>query len=140
MSKFEKGDRVFYDGSEQGIIIDVNSDEGDIDYNVRLLDSDYIINNIDSNKLQLVTQPRFEQLKQKKENGTLSPDELKEYLQFSLDNSKKQYELEMAKIDRKNSIVDNIDGGKRKTRKTRKTKKRKTRKGKKGKKVRKSRK
>ena len=64
----------------------------------------------------------FEDLKQKKENGTLSPDERKEYLQLSLDNNKKQYTNKMAKIE------DNSGGGKRKTIKA---KKRKTRKGKK---------
>ena len=137
MSKFEIGDKVFFDGSEQGIIKNINSDEGNIDYDVKLVNSDNIINNIDSNKLQLFIKPRFKELKQKKENGTLSPDELKEYLRLSLNNNKKQHNDEMARIDRNNPFVDSIDGGKRKTRKA---KKRKTRKGKKGKKVRKSRK
>ena len=137
MSKFEIGDKVFFDGSEQGIIKNINSDEGNIDYDVKLVNSDNIINNIDSNKLQLFIKTRFKELKQKKENGTLSPDELKEYLRLSLNNNKKQHNDEMARIDRNNPFVDSIDGGKRKTRKA---KKRKTRKGKKGKKVRKSRK
>jgi len=131
MSKFKRGDTVLYNGSEPGIIIDINSGEGDIDYDVELNNGDII--KTFSNKLKLVTQPRFEQLKQKKENKTLSPDELKEYLQISLDNSNKQYTNKIAEIE------DN-SGGKRKTRKAKKRKTRKGKKGKKGKKVRKSRK
>ena len=122
MSTFKRGDTVLYNGSEPGIIIDVNFGDGDnkgnIDYDVELNNGDII--KTFSNKLKLKT--RLEDLKQKKENGTLSPDERKEYLQLSLDNNKKQYTNKMAKIE------DNSGGGKRKTIKA---KKRKTRKGKK---------
>jgi hypothetical protein len=129
MSKFKRGDTVLYNGSEPGIIIDINSGEGDIDYDVELNNGDII--KTFSNKLKLKT--RLGDLKQKKENGTLSPDERREYLQLSLDNSNKQYTNKIAKIE------DN-SGGKRKTRKAKKRKTRKGKKGKKGKKVRKSRK
>jgi len=36
MSKFKVGDTVLYNNIEPGIVIKVNSDEGDFDYDVKL--------------------------------------------------------------------------------------------------------
>ena len=128
MSTFKRGDTVLYNGSEPGIIINVNSDEGNIDYDVELNNGDII--KTFSNKLKLKT--RLEDLKQKGIQN-LSPDEKKEYLQLRLDYNKKQYKNKMDEIE-------GNSGGKRKTIKAKKRKTRKTRKTRKGKKVRKSRK
>jgi hypothetical protein len=128
---YNAGEKVIYnkDGqSVEGTILKIHDDD-DIPY--------YTIKLNDGTEKQTIQdnleKTRFEILKQKRFNNTISPEERREYLQLSLDNAQNKYTKKMNKINGTSSYK----GGKRKSRKN---KKRKTRKGKKGRKGRKSRK
>ena len=78
MSKFKMGDTVLYNGVEPGIIISVNDNKGDIDYDVKL-NNGTIKTNTYSNYLKPIT--RLEQLQHKSKNyGRLLHPEMIDYI------------------------------------------------------------
>ena len=141
MSKFKVGDAVLYNNIEPGIVIEVNSDEGDFDYDVELNNGTEITKTF-SNNLKPIT--RLEQLKHKKKYGPLSQSEMIDYIHFYNQMEDQKENNPSSDFKQLNKEVETLFPGlkflkKAGKRKSRKIKKRKTRKGK-GKKGRKSRK
>ena len=146
MSLFKMGDTVLYDRVEPGVIISVNDDNGDIDYDVKL-NNGAIQRKTYSNYLKPIT--RLEQLQHKsKNNGPLSQSEMIDYIhlfnQMTENERNKPIKPDFSKVinvtnqmlQERGLIPKNVDykqlpyslGGKRKSKKVKKSKKRKTKK------------
>jgi hypothetical protein len=154
MSKFKMGDTVLYNGVEPGVIISVNDNNGDIDYDVEL-NNGAIQTKTYSNYLKPIT--RVEQLQHKsKNNGPLSQSEMIDYIHLynQMEENERNKENSSNKITNLNKATNTVlkqkgfsaltkdlnyypygMGGKRKSKKVKKSKKRKSKKrGKQGKK------
>jgi hypothetical protein len=146
MSKFKMGDTVLYNGVEPGVIISVNDNNGDIDYNVELNDGSTKTKTY-SNYLKPIT--RLEQLQHKsKKYGPLLQSEMIDYIhlynQMEENERNKPIKPDFSKVindtnkmlQKSGLIPKNVDytqlpyglGGKRKSKKVKKSKKRKTKK------------
>jgi hypothetical protein len=130
MSKFKVGDAVLYNNREPGIVIEVNSDEGDFDYDVELNNGTEITKTF-SNNLKPIT--RFEQLKHKKNYGPLSRSERIDYIHYYNQMENEKENNPSSDFKRLNKEVESLFPGltflkKAGKRKSRKIKKRKTRK------------
>lgn len=137
MSKFKVGDAILYNNREPGIVLEVNSDEGDFDYDVELNDGTEITTF--SNNLKPIT--RFEQLKHKLKNyGSLSESERIDYIHYYNQMENEKENIPSYAFKNLNKEVETLfpgltflkKAGKRKSRKIKKrTKKRRTSKRKK---------